>query len=79
VTGGAINPARPFEPLPVSTAEGFVRKWLQFLAHVAAELAGAAAAATVYGLITAPRVPFRRIREAARNESPAAPPALSGD
>jgi len=66
ITGGAINPARAFGPLFVTTVNGGVHNWLQFLAYVPAELCGAAIAAVAYEFVAGPRRTLRPIREAAR-------------
>jgi glycerol uptake facilitator protein len=66
VSGGAINPARAFGPLVVSTAAGSAHNWLQFVAYVPAELVGAVLGAAAYVLIATPGIPLRPIREATR-------------
>ena len=68
ITGGAINPARAFGPLFISTVTGSVHNWLQWLAYVGAELVGASLAAYAYLYIARPRLAARPIREAARED-----------
>ncbi|UGS36538.1 MIP/aquaporin family protein [Capillimicrobium parvum] len=55
VTGGAINPARAFGPLVISTIAGSVHNWDQWVGYLVAECLGACVAALAYMVVTSPR------------------------
>jgi glycerol uptake facilitator protein len=77
VTNAAINPARAFGPLFVSTINDSVHNWTKFLGYVVADTGGAVIAAFIYDLIATPRAVAQTIRETRTEPDRAAAPAAT--
>jgi glycerol uptake facilitator protein len=75
ITGASVNPARSFGPLAISAVNGSVHNWLQYLAYLGAQLAGAGIGAIAYLVVAGPRRQFRPIRAAVSQDDSAESPS----